>query len=86
LQTVVVMQSERNLGKRSLAIAALLGTIGVASLSGCTREVIVERPRGCANAVYVRGHHDYYGRWHHSHWTCYAPRAPRHVVVVGVAR
>ncbi|HEX4334921.1 MAG TPA: hypothetical protein VH062_03345 [Polyangiaceae bacterium] len=62
---------------------ALLGAIGVTSLAGCEREVVVEHPHGCRDAVWVRGHHDRYGYWRHGHWVC-GPR--RHVVVVGVVR
>jgi hypothetical protein len=44
--------------------------IGVPALSGCAGEVVVERPRHCADAYWRRGHHDEWGRWHRGHWVC----------------
>ena len=76
------MEHERKTGQRMFIVTALLGVLCASSLAGCTREVVVERPRGCADAVWVRGHHDGYGRWHRGHWVC----GRHHVVVVGVVR
>jgi hypothetical protein len=56
----------------SIALAALVG------LSGCYVEADGPRPH-CADAVWVRGHHDRYGDWRPGHYACRG----RRVVVVG---
>ena len=57
---------------RILAVATLL------SLGGCYAEAEGPPPR-CAEAVWVRGHHDRYGDWHPGHYRC----RERRVLVVG---
>ncbi|HEX4476727.1 MAG TPA: hypothetical protein VH142_16680 [Polyangiaceae bacterium] len=76
------MQRGYIMGKKELLFLTALGAFGLApALAACTGEVVVERPRGCADAVWVHGHHNDYGRWVPGHWVC----GRRHVVVVGSA-
>jgi hypothetical protein len=58
----------------------LLGMAALLALSGCYVETDGPRPPPrCAEAVWIRGHHDRYGDWHPGHYSC---RAEREVIVI----
>ena len=47
----------------------------LAVLGGCYAEVDGPRPPpSCAEAVWVRGHHDRFGDWHPGHYRCRGDR------------
>jgi hypothetical protein len=66
--------------KNTSFLPHILGLAVLASLSACYVEADGPRPPPrCADAVWVRGHHDRYGEWRPGHYSC---RADRAVIVV----